>query len=192
MVLQGCNSIPLLDRALQDLSARSNGVRMAWEVWELKAENFITHLFNHHHSLPTTAYQHAHRRRDPPTNGRHGHYLSEDREGGEGGGEEGRGGSGGEKKADAEEAEQKKKEAKAENDRVQKARVRALAELKKDKPVDKAAEPGEGSEGRKECDSCSKKGRKCEWITVSHLLLQSFGSDYLTGGLLHPLAWPAK
>jgi hypothetical protein len=74
------------------------------------------------------------------------------------------------KKADAEEAEQKKKEAKAENDRVRKARVRALAESKKDKPVDKTTEPGEGSEGRKECDSYSKKGWKCEWITVSHPL----------------------
>jgi hypothetical protein len=83
---------------------------------------------------------------------------------------------------------EKKKEAKAETDWVQKARVWALAESKKDKSVDKAAEPGEGSEGRKECDSCSKKGWKCKWITVSHPLSRSFGADYSTGGSLHRLS----
>jgi hypothetical protein len=70
------------------------------------------------------------------------------------------------KKLDEAEVEWKKKEAKAEAEKARKAKVRALAEAKKGKSVDRTEELGGGSEGRKDCDSCRKKGWKCEWRSV--------------------------
>jgi hypothetical protein len=78
------------------------------------------------------------------------------------------------KKLEEAEAEWKKEEAKAEVEKARKAKVRALAESKKGKAVDRTEEPGEGSEGCKDCDSCRKKGWKCEWRSVCSFSISEF------------------
>jgi hypothetical protein len=62
-------------------------------------------------------------------------------------------------------------------DKVRKAKVQALAETKKGKSVDWAGELGEKSEGRKDCDSCRKKGWKCEWRSVILPAVSEFQSS---------------
>jgi hypothetical protein len=78
------------------------------------------------------------------------------------------------KKLDEAEAERKKKEAKAEAEKARKAKVQALAEAKKGKSVDRTEESGGGSEVCKDCDSCRKKGWKCEWRSVRPFSFSEF------------------
>jgi hypothetical protein len=87
----------------------------------------------------------------------------------------------------------KKKEAKAEVEKARKAKVRVLAEAKKGKSVDRTEESGEGSEVRKDCDSCRKKGWKCEWRSVHPFSISEFPELMFSFRKVVPRpAWLAK
>jgi hypothetical protein len=194
-VLQGCNSIPLLDRALQDLSVRSSGVPRVWEVWESNAENFnsspvtttTTNL-----TMPTAAELRKQiADMDRVLKETEAVEAEEAKKAAEA--EETRKAAEAQKKLDEAEAERKKKEAKAEAEKARKAKVRALAETKKGKSVDRTEEVEEGSESCKDCDSCRRKGWVCEWRTVSvHFLSAESGADHSCRRVAPRPAWLAK
>jgi hypothetical protein len=89
------------------------------------------------------------------------------------------------KQADAAEVEKEKKVAQKEVDQARKATVRALAESKKGK--EKSTEVESGSASCKDCNSCKRKGWKCEWRLVSPVNHRSSRADHTAGGPIEGL-----
>jgi hypothetical protein len=203
-VLQGCNSIPLLDRALRDLSVRSNGVSRAWEVWGIKAEKVQlissappTPVTN---TMPTAA-EIRRQIADMALALAEAEKAEEEKKAADA--EAAKEAAEVKKKADEAEAKRKADEAAAEKaqkakktsskeaDAERKAKVRALAATKrKDKEVEKTpeAEVEVETETRQDCDSCARKELICEWRVVSNSrFFQPSGVDFQIGRPLEGL-----
>jgi ABC-type glutathione transport system ATPase component len=173
----------------------SSGVPRAWEVWDSKAENFnsspvttTTTIL----TMPTAAKLHKQiADMDRVLKEMEAAEVEEVKKVVEA--EEARKAAEAQKKLDEAEVERKKKEAKAEVEKARKAKIRALAETKKGKSVDRTEEVEEGSESRKECDSCRRKGWVCEWRTVSlYFLSAESGADHSCRRVAPQPAWLAK
>jgi ATPase subunit of ABC transporter with duplicated ATPase domains len=164
---------------------------LAWEVWELKAENFnlspVTTTTLRLDNMPTAAKLHQ-QIADMACILKETELAEQEEEKKVKEAKEAKKAAEAQKKLDEAEAEPKKKEAKAEVEKARKAKVQALAESKKGKSVDRTGEPGENSEGRKDCDSCRRKGWKCEWRLMSSPSTSEFPElNFSIGGLFHGL-----
>jgi DNA topoisomerase VI subunit B len=158
---------------------------LAWEVWGLKAENFnLSPVTTTTTTTNLTMPSAAELRKQIADMDR----VLKETEAAEA--EEAKKAAEAQKKLDEAEAERKKKEAKAEAEKARKAKVRALAETKKGKSVDRTEEKEEGSGSRQDCDSCRRKGWVCEWRTVSlHFLSAESGADHSCRRVAPQPAW---